>query len=455
MKECPFHCFGCALIILALSATAGAAAPQAEDALTVKARALITALEKSDYQASVRDFDATMLKVMGADKMEQMWKTQLPVRVGAFKKQGPARREQLQGYEIVFITCEFAKASLDARVVFDKAGKVAGLGFVPTAPPVKYEPPAYADPAKFEETEVTIGSGEWAVPGTLTTPKGAGPFPGLVLVHGSGPNNRDEELGPNKPFKDLAWGLASRGIAVLRYDKRSKVHGAKILADPKAEAAMTVKDETIDDAVAAAALLQKAKRIDGRRVFILGHSLGGFLLPRIALAAEPLGVAGFISMAGLARSLDDTILRQMEYLFGLSGPLTDESRKQLDDIKAAVAKIKALTDADKSSTAKLMGVMPAYWLDLRGYNPPELAKKVKKPMLFLQGERDYQVQTADLDLWKAALGSRKDVEFKLYPKLNHLFFAGEGPLTPLEYSQKHGSVLEEAVADIAAWILKH
>ncbi len=153
--------------------------------------------------------------------------------------------------------------------------------------------------------------------------------------------------------------------------------------------------------------------------------------------------------------MDDTILRQMEYLYGLSGPLTDESRKQLDDIKAAVAKIKALTDADKSSTAKLMGAMPAYWLDLRGYNPPELAKKVKKPMLFLQGGRDYQVQTADLDLWKAALGSRQDVEFKLYPKLNHLFFAGEGLLTPLEYSQKHGSVLEEAVADIAAWILKH
>jgi dienelactone hydrolase len=429
---------------------------QAEDALTVKARALLAAMEKGDFNQAVSDFDETMLRLSGPEKLEPMWKSQLPAQLGAFKKQGAARRDRLQGYEIVLITCEFEKATLDARVVFDKAGKIAGLGFVPTAPPVKYEPPAYADPAKFEETEVTVGSGEWALPGTLTVPKGEGTFPALVLVHGSGSNNRDEELGPNKPFKDLAWGLASRGIAVFRYDKRNKVYGAKILADPKREATMTVKDETIDDALAAATLLKKTTKIDGKRIFILGHSLGGFLLPRIALAAVPLEIAGFISMAGLTRPLEETILRQTEYLYALTGAaLSDENKKKLENIKTVVAKVKALTDADKDSTVKLLGAMPAYWLDLRGYNPPELAKSVKKPMLFLQGGRDYQVQTADLDNWKAALGTRKDVDFHLYPKLNHLFYAGEGILMPLEYLQKHGSVAEEVVTDIADWIGKY
>ena len=427
-----------------------------EDALTVRAREFLFALEKGDYQSATRDFDATMLKVFGPDRIEAMWAKQLPAQVGAFKQQGPARREQLQGYEIVLITCSFEKALLDARVVFDKEGKIAGLNFVPPAPPAKYEPPAYADPAKFEETEVTVGSGEWALPGTLTKPKGDGPFPGLVLVHGSGPNDRDETLGPNKPFKDLAWGLATRGIAVLRYEKRNKAYQKKILADPKLEAAMTVKDETIDDALLAATLLQNTKGIDPKRVFILGHSLGGFLLPRIALAAEPMKIAGFISMAGLTRPLDDTIIRQMTYLYGLAGnTLSDEDRKRLQDIKDAVAKVKALTDADKGSTMKLLGAMPAYWLDLRGYDPPETAKSVKKPMLFLQGERDYQVQTVDLENWKKALGSRKDVEFHLYPKLNHLFYEGEGVLVPLEYMQKHGSVAPYVVDDIAAWIGKH
>jgi dienelactone hydrolase len=453
-----------ALLIILSACLLTAAAPflpsqgpaQADDTLTGKARAFLAAMEKGDFQLAVRDFDETMLKVSGPDKLEPMWKTQIPAQLGAFKKQAAARRDRLQGYEIVLVTCEFEKATLDARVVFDKTEKIAGFGFLPTAPPAKYDPPAYADPAKFEETEVTVGSGEWALPGTLTVPKGPGPFPAVVLVHGSGPNNRDEELGPNKPFKDLAWGLATHGIAVLRYDKRSKVHGAKILADPKLEATMTVKDETIDDALAAAALLEKTWRINGKKVFILGHSLGGFLMPRIALAAEPLGVAGFISMAGLTRPLDDTILRQMSYLYALAGGAgSEEDKKKLQDIKDAVAKVKALTDADKGSTAKLLGAMPDYWLDLRGYVPAEVAKSVKKPMLFLQGDRDYQVQTVDLDNWKAALGSRADVEFHLYPKLNHLFYAGEGILTPLEYVQKHGSVAAEVVTDIANWIGKN
>ncbi|MGZ5439080.1 MAG: DUF3887 domain-containing protein, partial [Candidatus Aminicenantales bacterium] len=143
------------LLVFAAAALRAQAPAQAEDALTVKARELLAAMEKGDFQLAVRDFDATMLKLSGPDKLETMWRKQLPAQLGAFKKQAGARREELQGYDIVLVTCEFEKATLDARVVFDKAGKIAGLGFVPTAPPAKYEPPAYADPAKFEETEVT------------------------------------------------------------------------------------------------------------------------------------------------------------------------------------------------------------------------------------------------------------------------------------------------------------
>jgi len=224
MKKKPLVVLGwCLLAAGASLLQARAAAPAEDELLTLKARQFLAALEKGDFKLAARDFDETMLKVSGPEKLEPFWKEQFPKQVGAFKKQTAARRDQLGGYEIVLVTCVFEKATLDARIVFDKAGKIAGFSFVPSVPAVKYEPPAYADPAKFEEKEVTVGSGEWPLPGTLTIPKGNGPFPGLVLVHGSGANDRDESLGPNKPFKDLAWGLASRGIAVLRYDKRTKV----------------------------------------------------------------------------------------------------------------------------------------------------------------------------------------------------------------------------------------
>ncbi len=161
-------------------------------------------------------------------------------------------------------------------------------------------------------------------------------------------------------------------------------------------------------------------------------------------------------MAGLTHPLDDTILRQMTYLYGLAGAsVSEDDKKKLEALKSEVAKIKALTDADRNSTTKLLGAMPAYWLDVRGYDPPELAEKVKEPMLILQGGRDYQVTPEDLENWKKALGGRKDVEFHLYPKLNHLFFEGEGIITPLEYMQKHGSVAPDVIDDIAAWISKH
>jgi predicted dienelactone hydrolase len=259
-----------------------------------------------------------MMKVSGPDKLAEFWK-QVPAHMGAFKRQTAARRDQFGGYEVALITCEFEKVTLDARVVFDKEKKIAGFQFVPSLPPAKYEPPSYADPAKFDEREVTVGgSGDWPLQGTLTVPKGAGPFPALVLVHGSGPNDRDETIGPNKPFQDLAWGLASRRIAVLRYEKRTRIYGPKLVADPKF-ALLTVKEETVDDALDAVRLLRSTDRIDRRRIFVLGHSLGGMLIPRIALAGKDLDIAGFIVMAGLTNPLPETYLRQMTYLLGLDG----------------------------------------------------------------------------------------------------------------------------------------
>ena len=443
---------GCILLFSGLSVAQEKSST--EDELIVKARAFLSALDRGDYEAAAADFDENMMKVSGPDKLAEFWK-QVPDRLGAFKRQTAARRDKLASYDIALVTCEFEKVTLDARVVFDKAGKIAGFQFVPSLPPAKYEPPKYANPARFEEKETTVGSGDWPLQGTLAMPVGEGPFPAVVLVHGSGPNDRDETLGPNKPFKDISWGLATRGIAVLRYDKRTLVYGMKIAADPKIISSFTVKEETIDDALEAVKRLQQTPGIDKKRIFVLGHSLGGMLIPRLALAGRSLDIAGFIIMAGLTRPLDETYLQQMTYLFNLDGQLSEEDKKQLEDIKTQVAKIKALKDSDAGSSKRFINASASYWLDLREYYPPEAALQVQKPMLVLQGSRDYQVTTQDFENWKKALGGRTDVEFKLYPKLNHLFSEGQGIPTPNEYTMIHGNVSESVIADIAAFIEKH
>ena len=411
-----------------------------------------------DYAAVVAQFDDTMKRVFPIDKVQEA-RESLEPQLGAFRQQVGVRGEKIEQnnvvYDLVYVTWEFETATIDLKIVYDQAGQVAGLFFQASqsVPPTPYVAPAYVDPGAFRDLEVTVGSGEWALPATLTLPLGDGPFPAVVLVHGSGPNDRDETIGPNKPFRDLAEGLASQSIAVLRYEKRTKQHAAEFT--PEVLAALTVKEETIDDALAAVALLRRTEGIDSARIFVLGHSLGGYLLPRLAAADQASGgdqVAGLIVMAGPTRPLEEITLEQVTYLAGLDGTISAEDQATLDQLAEQVARVQDPNLSVAIPAEELpLGIPAGYWLDLRGYDPAETAKELAQPMLILQGERDYQVTTVDFEGWQSALTSRPDVTFKLYPDLNHLFMTGEGKSTPSEY-EIAGHVAEQVIGDIAEWI---
>ena len=335
---------------------------------------------------------------------------------------------------IAVFPAHFEKQSINFRFIINQAGKVAGMFMLPGE--VSWTRPAYSRPDSFREREVTVGEGEWKLPGTLSVPTGSGPFPGVVMVHGLGPNDRDETVGGSKVFKDLAEGFASRGITVLRYEKRTRQYGPKMAAMQH----LTIDEETVDDAVIALQLLRAQKEVDPKRTYLLGHDLGGYIAPRIA--TEDGKLAGIIIMAGNARPLEDLAVEQAAYL-GMPA-------KQIENLKAEAARVKALEAADADGQ-KVMGMAASYLLDLKGYNPAASSKKFTVPMLIMQGDRDYQVTTKDFDLWKAGLAGRKDVTFKSYPALNHIFVAGEGKSTDAEY-RKPGHVAPEVVDDIAKWI---
>ncbi len=413
-----------------------------------RARLFVNQLASEQFDSAASTFDSTMTAAMPPAKLKETWLAVLG-QAGAFQAIESVSMTTQGGYDVAVVTTAFENMRLDVKVVFDKAQKIAGLWFAPSAPKVGYMPPSYSDSTKFHEVEIKIGEGKYALPGTISMPNGDGPFPGIVLVHGSGPNDQDESIGPNKPFRDLAWGLASRGIAVLRYDKRTHAFPQQF-ADSINK--LTVKQETIDDAAAAVKVLSSTNRIDASHIFVLGHSLGGMLIPRIAEVTPE--AAGYVVMAGAARPLGDLLLEQVRYIDSLKGPLSATELAQLDTLKAQVAMTESPDLQFDTPPSKLpLGVPAAYWLDLRGYQPAKSAEQIKKPMLIIQGGRDYQVTTKDFDVWKSTLGTLPNVTFKLYPDLNHLFIAGSGPPNPSEYDQP-GHVSEQVIIDLAAWVQK-
>lgn len=420
--------------------------PQEADSPDVKerARAFVRCLVNEDVEQATAMFDVTMRTAMPSSALVGLWQG-LTRQLGEFVDQEGVELVRHAEYQICFVTCRFERDAMRVKLVFDAASMIAGLFVVPATPPPQWSAPEYADPRALVEEEMTLGEDPWVLPGTLTLPTHVeGAVTGVVLVHGSGPNDRDETLGPSKVFKDLAWGLATAGFAVLRYDKRTLVHGAAMAACPEP---LTVQQETVDDAVLAAAWLGARDEVD--RVVVIGHSLGAMLAPRIAAAAPE--VAAMIALAPGARPLEDMSVEQVETIINLNDHVSEVEAQKLAEFKAARDKIKQLTQDDAHDKTPVMFAPPAYWLALRGFMPHQEASALSVPVLVLQGERDYQVTMVDFEMWRAALAGHDNATLKSFPALNHLFIAGEGPSRPEEYAQL-GHVCAEVLETIKAWL---
>ncbi|MGO9641037.1 MAG: alpha/beta fold hydrolase [Candidatus Acidiferrales bacterium] len=410
------------------------------------ARGIIADMATGRFDAVESQYTADMAAALPKGKLGESW-GMLTSQVGAFKGVTDSNLKIVQGLQVVTLHCKFERATIEAVLAFDTDGKLAGLHFSPPETAAAWAPPAYANPTTFKEQPVTVTFSHWQLPGTLTMPTGAGPFPGVVLVQGSGPQDEDETIVGNKPFKDLAWGLASHGIAVLRYEKRTKQYG-NASADDFTK--MTVSDETINDARAAVALLASQPGIDAHHIYVLGHSLGAYLGPRIA--AGDAQVAGLILLAGNTRPIEQVALEMVRYLVGVDQLPPDEAQKEVEEVQAEEKDIER-PDLKPSDSVTLLGAQMygAYWLDLRGYDPAAVAAQLSIPTLILQGERDYQVTMADYDGWKKGLARHANVTFKSYPDLNHLFISGSGTPSAREY-RLAGHVSGDVIGDVAAWI---
>lgn len=407
-----------------------------------EAQTLLDALDAGEFAAVHARFDATMAAAVSAEQLAQGLKA-LAAQVGPLQSRGEADVKTRDIGALVTIPLHYERGELTAIFTFDNERKVSGFAIRPAqaAKPATAAPPVPED-ANYRETELSVGEGENALPATLAMPNGKGPFAGVVLVHGSGQQDRDSTIGPNRPLLDIARGLAERGIAVLRYEKRTKTHPQQF-ADGG-----SIDLETTDDAVTAATLLRGLPDIDAKRVFVLGHSQGAMMAPRIG-ARDP-QIAGLILLAAPSRPLLDILIEQNRRLAILNdGKVSDTENtaiQQLVDSVSAVRKGREMTAAQSP-----MGLAPAYWRSVEAVNAVSEAKAIAQPMLILQGARDIQVVDADWQGWKQAFHDSPRVTFKLYETLNHLGISGEGDGNLQEY-QTPGHVAPELIADVAAWI---
>jgi pimeloyl-ACP methyl ester carboxylesterase len=404
---------------------------------------VIDHFQQKQYDSIYVLFDDKMKQAMTAEQLHMIWDN-FESNDGKYQKHGAQKESKFQQYLLIETAIAFEKKSYIFRLAFNDKKEVSGLFFVPmrTAQPRTDN----TENEFYKEEDIKIKNGSIALPGTLCTPKSTQDYPIVVLIHGSGPQDRDVTIGPNKIFANIAHELAKKGIASIRYDKRTYV---KSTSQPDLPTD-GFEEVVINDALAAVHLALRTVPQENH-VFLIGHSLGASLAPRIASHFPELG--GVIMMAGIEGGLEDEVLRQTKYLLKKDGFKCKE-RKEYRAMKKRVKNVRRIDEFLAMDSVPDLPLVSdtSFWRDAHHMNAINDLKGIRIPVFILQGERDYQVTMESYENFMEAIEGKKNIEYKSYPKLNHLFHEGEGKSYPEEY-QVAGNIPPYVLSDIALWIL--
>lgn len=435
----------CLAVVLVLACSD--ASKKEDSSIEAAARKVVEQLMHEDYQPIIVQFDSTMKANVDEPQLVSIYES-LTSQCGEYDKQGEVQLFHEEPYDIAYVELLFSDMPYYGKVIFNQAGEIAGLRFMPAIPNEESEIADYINPDLFTSRSGKFGDDAWQLPAVVTLPNGPGPFPAVILVQRHGAYDMDETIGVNKPFKDIAGGLSSLGIAVMRYNKRSYAY--KDVFDTLSD--VTVQTEIIRDIHYAVNLLKRTTGVDSTQIYLLGHGYGGTLLPKVAEQTD--FIAGYIALGAPVRPLPDVIHDEVAYIYSQDGDITASEQETLDKLAAQTSLVNDPKLTKEVPREYLPMNMPgSYWYDLKRYDPMEKALIMTEPFLILQAESDYHTTMADFDKWRELLLVRNNVDTRSFPNLNHLFMRGQGKATQLDY-MKQGHVDQEVINYIADWIRK-
>jgi uncharacterized protein len=420
-----------------------------DTAITVETETkdLLELSEKLTQQMAEGDFDETydsfsliMKAQSSAKSLKEAWNATIS-GMGDYVKRYDSTEGKEDKYDAVDVILQYENNGLKVSFYYNQTGKLDGLWFKPY--PIEADA---VDNASFEEIKITIGEGQYPITGILTIPKNVTHPPVAILVPGSGTHDMNELVGANKPFQDMAWGLAEQGIASIRYNERL------LLYPDLAKGEITIQLDSLDDVAEAINYAIHCEQINKNKIYILGHSLGGMMAPKIA--SDHKEVAGIVMLAGSPRKLEDISYDQVVDALNQANELSEEQKKSiLQTTETERDRVKNVTEAN--STELLMGAPTSYWYSLNQIDIPKLASQLTVPIFIAQGSADWQVY-ADKDYleWQKIFKGKENVTFQLYDNLNHLFMTSNGKTDISEYDVK-GNVDTKVISDIAYWINKN
>ncbi|WP_434309079.1 alpha/beta hydrolase [Hominifimenecus sp. rT4P-3] len=410
-----------------------------ELSLEEKSKGLALQVVSGDFASVTAEFNDTLKSSLSEADFQTGWE-QVVVQAGSFEEY--YKTEVEESSKVYHCILKFEERGVRLSFGYDEEGKVQSIWTDFYA-----IPPELVENDRWKEQEISIpftsNGTEYSLTGVLTLPTGVKKPPIVVLVQGSGQSDYNESIQENRPFQDIAWGLAEKGIASIRYNKRYYQFPAQ------APDAITVSDEVLDDAATAISFASRLESVESSQIYLIGHSLGGMLAPKIT--KENAQVAGMISLAGSPRHLADIVydqnvdaLNQMENINEL------QKQASLAQLKQMIDQVKSVSDL--TDTTALIGQPASYWASLNEIDTAALAKELTVPMLFLQGTADFQVKVdTDFAAWKEALEGHENAHFQVYDGLNHLFMKTNGKTDISEYDTQ-GHVDQKVIDDIAAFI---